>query len=103
MALAPGQLCRIFAAVVLTAIAFVLSTSAYAENGSGREVVDFSARSRSYLGSHAWDPGGGDFRWNYGPGISWYWAFNNWNCRPQRQAVLNRRGHRVATWVYVCN
>ncbi len=69
MALAHRQLCRNFAAGVLIGNVFVLPTSAYAKNESGREVVDYSARSR-YLGSHAWDPGGGDFRWNYEPGIS---------------------------------
>jgi hypothetical protein len=70
------------------------------------------------LGSSQWDPGGGDFRWTYGPGIAWYNAngypyFGNhgyspyyyWsegygplaNCGWSWQTYVNRRGHLIAT------
>ncbi len=58
MALTIEQLCKVFAATAVIGSAIGLPTSAYARDEVGRENVR--------LGSAAWDPGGGDFRWNYG-------------------------------------
>jgi hypothetical protein len=50
MALTISQLCKIFAATAVI----------------GGAILPTSADARNELGSRAWDPGGGDFRWNYG-------------------------------------
>ena len=68
------------------------------------------------LGSSQWDPGGGDFRWTYGPSIAWYSSDNHlyngsysygfygtWGYGPLRdcgwiwRTHMNRRGHLIAT------
>src|SRR5665647_2702451 len=58
MALTIRQLCRVLAATAVIGSAIGLPTSAYA---------------RYQLGSGAWDPGGGDFRWNYGGLCQYYY------------------------------
>ena len=58
MALTIRQLCKVFAATAVIGSAIGLPTSAYA---------------RYQLGSGAWDPGGGDFRWNYGGLCQYYY------------------------------
>ena len=93
------RLCRIFMVAELTGNVIVLPTSAYAKSANGRETIDYSARSRMYLGSHAWVPGGGDLRWNYGPGINWYWTHPYEHCYLRRRIFVNRRGHRIVKWV----
>ncbi len=92
------------AAVALAVIgnAFCLAPSAYAQR----------------LGSSQWDPGGGDFRWTYGPGFAWYNAnghpyygnngyssYYYWsegygpfaNCGWNWRTYVDRRGHLIAT------
>jgi len=102
MALTRRRLCRIVVATALTGNVIILPTSAYTKSEGAREAADYSARSRTGLGSHAWDPGGGDFRWAYGPGISWYWTHPYEYCDLRRRTFVNRRGHRIVRWVHVC-
>jgi len=88
MALTIRQLCKVFAATAVIGSAIGLPTSAYARN---------------QLGSGAWDPGGGDFRWNYG-GLNTcpYWTYAYKDCVLSRRIFIIRRGHRVVRWVHVC-
>jgi len=53
------------------------------------------------LGTHGWDPGGGDFRWTYGPSIAWYYQPHPVECFAQRRIVV-RHGHRFVRWRRVC-
>ena len=96
------QLCKVFAATAVIGSAIGLPTSASAKNEVGRANIAYAARSHLRLGSGAWDPGGGDFRWNYGPSIAWYWTHTYEDCVLRRRIFINRRGHRVVRWAHVC-
>jgi hypothetical protein len=97
------QLCKVFAATAVIGSAIGLPTSASAKNEVGRANIAYTARSHLRLGSDAWDPGGGDFRWNYGGlSTSRYWTHAYEDCVPRRRIFINRRGHRVVRWVHVC-
>ena len=87
MAVTIRQLCTIFATTAVIGIAIGLPTSAYA---------------RSQLGPRAVDPGGGDFRWNYGGLYTCpYWTAYE-DCVLRRRIFINRMGHRVVRSVRVC-
>jgi hypothetical protein len=103
MALKIKQLCKIFAAVTVIGSAIVLPSSAYARNDVGRANVAYADRSHLKLSSGVWDPGGGDFRWNYGGlFITRCWMDAYEDCVLRRRIFINRRGHRVMRWVHVC-
>jgi hypothetical protein len=70
------------------------------------------------LGTSQWDPGGGDYRWTYGPSFAWlntsaagspfvgtygpYW-YGSWGYGPfvgcgwMWRTFVDRRGHLIAT------
>lgn len=93
MAVTIRQLGMAMVATVVVGAVFYLPTSAFAQNESNGANIR--------LGSNVWDPGGGNFRWNYGPGISWYYGVHK-ECRVHRHTYVNRRGHRVTRWTRRC-
>ena len=70
--------------------------------GSAFANTAFAARSHRYLGTAGWDPGGGDFRWTYGPSIAWYYEAHD-DCVLRRRILVNRRGRHFVRWLRVCN
>jgi hypothetical protein len=82
-----SQLCKIFATTAVLGTAIGLPTTAYARN---------------QLGPRAWDPGGGDFRWNYGGLCNCgYWTHGYEDC-VRRRIFIDGQGYRVVRWMHVC-
>jgi hypothetical protein len=83
MALTIRQFCKVFLVTVVIGGAIGLPTTAYARN---------------HLGSGAWDPGGGDFRWLYGGLCDCRYGTYE-NCGLRRRVFIDQWGYRLVRWI----